>query len=338
MTKRWKQRPPGSTWGDWGLDDQLGRLNLIGPEQVLKGIAEVKVGKTFCLSLPLDYPGGNVLSPVRFPPVLRPVVRNNAPYYNYNWQQFDDRLSDIAADDAVLLYTQYSTQWDALAHRGALFDADGDGVAEPVYYNGFRAGEDVVMDEEGHSVQAKALGIENMAAHGIQGRGVLIDLYTPFGEFPRKEVGYDDLMRQFDAAGVELEPGDILCLWTGLDRAILRMKGKPDASLKEACAVLDGRDQQLLNWITDSGVAAIASDNLAVEAVGKLLPEDHGGTTLPLHRRCLFELGVPLGELWHLAELSTWLKQHNRCRFLLTAPPLRLRGAVGSPVTPIATV
>ena len=338
MTKRWKQRPPGSTWGDWGPDDQLGRLNLIGPEQVLKGIAEVKVGKTFCLSLPLDYPGGNVLSPVRFPPVLRPVVRNNAPYYNYNWQQFDDRLSDIAADDAVLLYTQYSTQWDALAHRGALFDADGDGVAEPVYYNGFRAGEDVVMDEEGHSVQAKALGIENMAAHGIQGRGVLIDLYTPFGEFPRKEVGYDDLMRQLDAAGVELEPGDILCLWTGLDRAILRMRGKPDSRLKEACAVLDGRDQRLLNWITDSGVAAIASDNLAVEAVGKTLPEDHGGTTLPLHRRCLFELGVPLGELWYLAQLADGLKEYQRSRFLLTAPPLRLTGAVGSPVTPIATI
>ena len=338
MTKRWKQRPPGSTWGDWGQDDQLGRLNLIGPEQVLKGIAEVKVGKTFCLSLPLDYPGGNVLSPVRFPPVLRPVIRNDAPYYNYNWQQFDDRLSDIAADDAVLLYTQYSTQWDALAHRGALFDADGDGVAEPVYYNGFRAGEDVVMDEEGHSVQAKALGIENMAAHGIQGRGVLLDLYTPSGEFPRKEVGYDDLMRRFDAAGVELEPGDILCLWTGLDRAILRMRGKPDASLKEACAVLDGRDQRLLNWITDSGVAAIASDNLAVEAVGKPLPADHGGTTLPLHRRCLFELGIPLGELWHLADLAVWLAQEQRSRFLLTAPPLRLTGAVGSPVTPIATV
>ncbi|HTD49487.1 MAG TPA: hypothetical protein VK771_02740, partial [Acidimicrobiia bacterium] len=24
VTKRWKQRPPGSTWGDWGDDDELG--------------------------------------------------------------------------------------------------------------------------------------------------------------------------------------------------------------------------------------------------------------------------------------------------------------------------
>ena len=54
---RWTNRPAGSTWGDFGADDERGRLNLLTPEKVLQGIAEVKVGKTFCLSLPLDYPG-----------------------------------------------------------------------------------------------------------------------------------------------------------------------------------------------------------------------------------------------------------------------------------------
>jgi len=34
---RWKRRPPGSNWGDWGPDDQLGRLNLLTPDKVLKG-------------------------------------------------------------------------------------------------------------------------------------------------------------------------------------------------------------------------------------------------------------------------------------------------------------
>src|ERR1700734_4435338 len=61
MTKRWKQRPPGSTWGDWGDDDELGRINLVTPEKVLEGIREVQAGKTFCLSLPLDFPGGSSL-------------------------------------------------------------------------------------------------------------------------------------------------------------------------------------------------------------------------------------------------------------------------------------
>ena len=337
MSKRWKQRPPGSTWGDWGEDDQLGRLNLIGPEQVLKGIAEVKEGKTFCLSLPLDYPGGNVFSPVRFPPRLQPVMRNGEAYYNYEWRKIDPRLTDIASDDAVLLYTQYSTQWDSLAHRGALFDADMDGVHEPLYYNGYRGGEHVTVNTD-QSVSANALGIENMAAHGVQGRGVLIDLFSHFGEFPRKEVGYDDLMRVMEADGVDVDSGDIVCLWTGLDRMILRMNRQPDPSLHEACAVLDGRDERLLQWIADIGVAAIASDNHAIEAARKPLANSAASTNLPLHELCLFRLGVPLGELWHLRELADWLRNHDRSHFLLTAPPLRLTGSVGSPLTPIATV
>lgn len=334
---RWTNRPTGSTWGDWGPDDQLGRLNLIGPEQVRKGVAEVRAGITFCLSLPLDYPGGNVLSPVRFPPQLRPVIRNGGPYYNYEWRQADPRLTDVAADDVVLLHCQYSTQWDALAHRGSLFDAHGDGQPEPLYYNGFRAGTDVRIGD-GQEVCAGRLGIEGMAAHGVQGRAVLVDLARHYGTSRRVEVGYDRLMRSMETDGVTVEPGDVLCLWTGLDRLILEAGGRPDPSLRHACAVLDGWDRRLLDWITDSGVAAIASDAIAIEAVGKPVPEHYSGSSLPLHEHCLFKLGVHLGELWHLADLADWLRDHGRHRFLLTAPPLRLTGAVGSPVTPVATV
>ena len=61
-------------------------------------------------------------------------------------------------------------------------------------------------------------------------------------------------------------------------------------------------------------------------------------TLAPLHAHCLFKLGVHLGELWQLTPLAGWLRQHGRSRFLLTAPPLRLPGAIGSPVTPVATV
>ena len=39
---RWKKRPEGSNWGDFGPNDQLGRVNLIGTEQVLKGVQEVQ--------------------------------------------------------------------------------------------------------------------------------------------------------------------------------------------------------------------------------------------------------------------------------------------------------
>src|SRR5256885_12520671 len=42
-------------------------------------------------------------------------------------------------------------------------------------------------------------------------------------------------------------------------------RSKPAAALKTACPVMDGYDKKLLEWIADTGVAAIAADNLAVE-------------------------------------------------------------------------
>jgi hypothetical protein len=50
MTPRWTQRPEGSTWGDWGRDDQLGRLNLLTPERVRAAAQEVREGIVFCLT------------------------------------------------------------------------------------------------------------------------------------------------------------------------------------------------------------------------------------------------------------------------------------------------
>jgi len=57
-----------------------------------------------------------------------------------------------------------------------------------------------------------------------------------------------------------------------------------------------------------------------------------------LHEHCLFKQGIHLGELWYLRDLAQWLAAHQRHAFLLTAPPLRLPGSAGSPVTPLATV
>ena len=58
------QRVP--TWGDFGEDDQRGRINLLTSEKLKQGIAEVKEFQPFCLSLPLDLPGGNLLNPTTF--------------------------------------------------------------------------------------------------------------------------------------------------------------------------------------------------------------------------------------------------------------------------------
>jgi len=345
MAKRWKNRPDGSNWGDFGDDDQIGRLNLLTPERVRRAATEIQTGERFCLSLPLDYPGGNKLNPRRHPP--RRFATDRSGVANYKFEMSDEGADwfDITCDDAVLLYTQYSSQWDAFTHWGAHFDADGDGVAERLFYNGWSADTHLVkpdpqtagdpMPHEG--CEAQVLGIDTFAKAAIQGRGVLVDLSSRFGR-DRHYVTYDDLKGILDDDDVSIETGDMVCFYTGFGDVVMKQNRDPDPDvLHSSCAVLDGRDEKLRQWVSETGAAALISDNYAVE--GYPAREGEGKhSALPLHNHCLFKLGVPLGELWYLSDLAAWLKQAGRNRFFLTAPPLRLPGAVGSPVTAVATV
>ena len=334
---RWHHKPKQSNWGEFGPDDEVGRLNLITPEKVLQGIAEVREGRTFCLSLPLDYPGGNVLHSARHPPKRRATATaNGVQRYLLRLSGDNPDLTDVVCDDQVRLHTQYSTQWDSLAHIGSEFDADGDGVAETVFYNGWRGGEHIVMGAD-HATEAKRLGIEKMAERCVQGRAVLIDLHALVGD-AKADIGFDGLEDAMQTQGAVVETGDMVCFHTGFGRKIMEMNCQPDAhTLNHACAALDGRDPRLQQWVIDSGVAALISDNVAVERY----PNKSGSgrrPLVPLHELCLFKLGIPLGELWWLSDLADYMRGAGRTRFLLTAPPLRLPGAVGSPVTPVATV
>jgi hypothetical protein len=351
MAQRWKNRPEGSNWGEFGADDTRGRMNLVTREKVLQGVAEVKEGLTFCLSLPLDYPGGNVLNPRRNPPRIAATQRDgrNRGRQNFCWPLAEDNPAhtDVVSDDLVLLTLQYSTQWDSFAHVGSRFDADGDGEREIVFYNGYRGGEDVRPAAENPSgepwaryegTDGGALGIENLAEHGAQGRGVLVDLHRHFGR-RHHAVGYDELMTVLEKDSVVIEKGDMVCLHTGFAELLLEMRRKPDPKLLHGtCTGLDGRDEKLLRWISDCGLACLIADNYAVELIPTSILKPQPHALMPLHEHCLFKNGIHLGELWYLTALAGWLGEHRRSRFLLTAPPLRLPGAVGSPATPVATV
>jgi len=322
-------------------------MNWVTREKVLQGVAEVKEGLTFVLSLPLDYPGGSALNPRRHPPRLAATHREGRQNFAYEVRQDNPMQTDVVCDDLVLLTLQYSTQWDSFAHVGSLFDADGDGKPEPVFYNGFRAGKEILPAKENKDAEswakfegtrAEALGIQNLAEHGAQGRGVMIDLHAHFGR-KRHAVGFDDLRKIIEEDKIEIERGDIVCLHTGFAQMVMECRKNPTPeALHNTCTGLDGRDEKLLQWISDSGLAVLAADNYAVELFSAKPWKTETHAMLPLHQHCLFKNGIHLGELWYLTPLAEWLRTHKRNRFLLTAPPLRLPGAVGSPATPVATV
>src|SRR6185503_15296360 len=100
----------------------------------------------------------------------------------------------------------------------------------------------------GHLCYAHKLGVENMAAKAIQGRAVLVDLEKHFGR-DHKYVNYDDFKRVLDA-----------------DEVVKMDKNVDPARAHSMCAVLDGRDKRLLQWITDSQISALIADNYGVEA------------------------------------------------------------------------
>lgn len=349
MAARWKNRPEGSNWGDFGPDDQLGRINLLTPERVVDAVKEVRTGKTFCLSLPLDLPGGRKLNPRRFPPKLYATARerNGLSNYNFTVDQEAPGMTDVVSDDAVLMSLQYSTQWDSFAHVGSQFDANGDGIPEIVYYNGWSGLEHLLAPTEDADadplqrypgVRAKALGIETMAETCVQGRGVMIDLRKHLGD-ARTIVDFATLDRIMKADGVVVEEGDMVCIHTGFSQRLIDMAGDPDPEvLHNSCATLDGADPGIQTWIRESGMSVLIGDNYGVEEIPN--PRAKTGTPplMPIHELCLFKLGVHLGEMFYLTELADWLAANNRSRFLMTAPPLRLPGAVGSPATPVATV
>ena len=103
MRKRWQNRPEGSNWGDFGVDDQRGRLNLITAEKIRQGVAEVRDGRSFCLSLPLDLPGGNSVNPKRHPPKLGPVFEDGDLYFNYVWNDPMPGVMDVTSDEVMIL-------------------------------------------------------------------------------------------------------------------------------------------------------------------------------------------------------------------------------------------
>ncbi len=331
--RRWLKRPEGSNWGDFGEHDQIGRMNLITPERRLAAIAEVRDGLAFALGLPLDYPKKLTFAG-RNPPVLAPTFGSDGRAM-YGWMP-QGGPTDVVNDDEVRLGLQYSTQWDGLSHYGTCFDADDDGVAEQVFYNGYRMDRHFTLPDESTAPAALALGIENLAQTCVQGRGVLVDLRSS-GEGDLQLVGYDALMRAMDAQQAVVGEGDFLCLYTGYGDLLLRDGAAVDDDALAACPGLNGRDAALHAWITRSGIAAICADNPAVEKMAGVV-RCAGQPMMALHRHCLVNLGVHLGEFWYFGTLAPALAERGRTGFLLTAPPLKLPGAVGSPVTPVGTL
>ena len=93
-----------------------------------------------------------------------------------------------------------------------------------------------------------------------------------------------------------------------------------------------GLDLSCCEWLHGHEVAAIATDNVAVEASPSVID----GLMIPLHMVLIRDVGLTLGELFCLEELAADCADDGVWEFFFTGPPLRFTRAVGSPLSPLA--
>lgn len=90
--------------------------------------------------------------------------------------------------------------------------------------------------------------------------------------------------------------------------------------------------EEMAGFLWDSGIAAVACDNPAVEVV----PADPADGSL--HGRLIAGLGMAIGELFSFGALAEACRRQRRYEFLFVAVPLNVTGAVGSPANAVAVL
>ena len=294
-----------SNWGRWGDEDELGTLNFIGPEQVAAALALPRSNRP--VSLAIDFAGdGPMPDRGRFNPAHVMVALGETVFpggFQYT-------------DDTVYMSLQGATQWDALSH--AFYDS--------TLYNGRPSS---TVTEAGAAVNA-ITAVRN----GVAGRGVLLDVARKRGVGwldPGTVIEPDELDAVAAAQGTELRRGDVIVVRTGAVAQQLAA-GKWDTSFVTGASA--GLGFGCAEWLAARESAAVAADNVAVEAI----PGDIEDCMMPLHMVCLRDMGLIFGEIWNLEGLSAACAESGQYDFLLVAPPLPFSGAVGAPVNPVAIV
>jgi kynurenine formamidase len=287
-------------WDRWAEDDEVGTLNYVTSEKVLEASRLPRIGKVFSLAIPFDEMGPQRGHRTRFNP------------HHFMTALLNENVREggvTAADDVLVLPLQAATQWDALAH-----------VAHNDTLYGGRPSS--LVSSRG----AAALSIRAVAAH-VFTRAVLVDLPRYFDVRslePGQPIRTDDIAGALARQGVGVTPGDILLVRTGF----LKVCRERDWDGYGADA--PGLVADTLEWIHGSELAGVASDTTAIE----VKPSTVIGQTLPFHVGAIVYMGLLLGEIFDLEELSEHCSVDGTYDFLFTAAPLPVTGGVGSPINP----
>jgi len=266
------------------------------PQTVLNAIKLIKTGEVIELAWPL-----NAAMPFVGAPPRRFEVQLKRTVMN--------PASNERASNEELVVTelgQVGTQLDGFAHQ----------THRDSLYNCFK------MDEIATRTGFNKLGVEKVGA--IITRGVLIDVAGSKGVDmlgDTYEITVEDLEGALKKQNLSVQPADAIIIHTGWGK----LWGKDNARFTKSCP---GIGVKAAEWLISKDPILLGSDNFPVE----VSPNPDPKLSAPVHQIALVVNGVHLLENLKLDELVA----KNVGEFAFIMEPLKIQGATGSTVTPVA--
>lgn len=242
-----------------------------------------------------------------------PIHPSHRPGYHYalHRRHQDTREPEgprSSASGMLTMMEHTGTHIDALCHQACDFRMFGEVAVEGVETpSGFMR-----------------LGVETVPP--LLCRGVLLDVagWKKQDRLPPKySISAEELQACATAQNVEVQRGDVLLVRTGYAPLWNDEAGYLDAAGVAKSGTL---------WAAERGVVAVGADNMAWDVPGERDPET--GATLFAHVYLLPQKGIYIIENLNLEELS----RDRRYVFAFIGVPMKLNGATGSPLRPLALV
>ncbi|MFT3872680.1 MAG: cyclase family protein [Nocardioides sp.] len=156
------------------------------------------------------------------------------------------------------------------------------------------------------------------------GRGILVDIAAHLGR-DRLPGGYAISLDEFDGAlraqGLSIQSHDVVLVRTG------QMSAWPDGDEMDKTFGA-GITLEVAEYCMSRGASALGSDSAAVEVMPSVRP----GHPHPVHELVLIELGRQIMENLYLEDLH----EAQVSEFVFFCAPLKIRGATGAMIRPIA--
>ncbi|KYG73884.1 MULTISPECIES: cyclase family protein [Roseivirga] len=290
----------------WGPNDEIGTLNMMTEASKLQILSRIASGKSYDLSVEyfVGMPSFHALGDPPYQYWLTHTP-NGTIVDNPNGMGEAMNRKVSYTGDAISMYTHMGTHIDALNHFGL----------NGKIWNGYSP-EEHLGDKGWKKTGAETIPI-------IIARGVLIDIRSAKGErlLPNYRITAEDIKEALKKQHLALQPGDVVLIRTGQAQYY-----------QQASEYLDnypGISLDAVKWLVeDQQIMLLGADNLSLEA----FPPERADNWVPVHTYLLAEKGMMFIEQMNLEPLA----EDRVFEFAFIASSLKLRGASGAPMRPIA--